>query len=84
VVGTRAGFGRSGLTRYVIRFNGKHLPPVNECWSLTAYRMDTKFRDNPLDRYSVGDRSSFLNREADGSFILNLQSEFPGTDKESN
>jgi len=46
--------------------------------------MDTNFRDNPLDRYSVGDRSSFLNREADGSFILNLQSESPGTDKESN
>ena len=73
-----------GTNRYVIHFDGQHLPPVNEFWSLTAYKIDTNFHDNPLDRYAVGDRSSFLKRDADGSFIVNLQNESPGTDKESN
>ena len=64
--------------------DGKHLPPVKEFWSLTAYNLDTNFHDNPLDRYSVGDRSAFLKREADGSFDVYLQNESPGADEESN
>jgi len=73
-----------GTNRYVIHFDGQHLPPVNEFWSLTAYKVDTNFHNNPLDRYSVGDRSSFLEREAGGSFTLALQNESPRADKESN
>jgi hypothetical protein len=74
----------TGTTRYVIRVDGKHLPPVNEFWSLMVYRMDNYFHDNRLDRYSVGDRSSFLKREADGSFSVYLQNKPPDSDKESN
>lgn len=73
-----------GDKRYVVRFDGKDMPPVNEFWSLTAYQIDTNFYNNPLDRYSVGDRSTFLQREADGSFDVWLQNASPGADKESN
>jgi hypothetical protein len=40
--------------------------------------------DNPLDRYSIGDRTAGLVTADDGSVTISLQHESPGKDKESN
>ena len=39
--------------------------------------------DNPINRYSVGDRSG-MKRDADGGLTIYLQQNSPGADKESN
>lgn len=53
-------------------------------WSLTAYGEDMNLVPNPADRYSVGDRSAGLRRDADGGLTLHLQRERPEEDKEAN
>jgi hypothetical protein len=40
--------------------------------------------DNPLNRYSIGDRTAGLAKGADGSLEIYMQAESPGADKESN
>ncbi len=44
-------------------------PPANAFWSLTVYQPDMFFYDNPLNRYSLGDRTPGLKRNADGLTI---------------
>lgn len=39
---------------------------------------------NPIDRYSIGDRSDFLDYNDDGLLTLFIQSESPGALLESN
>ncbi|MEU3534030.1 DUF1254 domain-containing protein [Streptomyces murinus] len=70
--------------RYELRFPGHALPPVDAFWSLTAYGEDMNLVPNPADRYSVGDRSAGLRRDADGGLTLHLQRERPEEDKEAN
>jgi hypothetical protein len=41
-------------------------PPAGAFWSLTVYGPDRFFYDNPLNRYSLGDRTPGLKRDADG------------------
>jgi hypothetical protein len=41
-------------------------PPAQAFWSLTVYGPDMFFYDNPLNRYSLGDRSPGLKRTAEG------------------
>ena len=61
------------------------MPPVDAFWSLTMYSVP-KFLlvANPIDRYSIGDRTPGLQVAADGSLTIYLQHESPGADKESN
>ena len=40
--------------------------------------------DNPINRYSIGDRTEGLKRDADGGLTIYVQKETPGKDKESN
>jgi hypothetical protein len=40
--------------------------------------------DNPLHRYSIGDRTPGLKYEADGSVTIYMQKDNPGPEKESN
>jgi len=70
---------------YVIVFSKDQLPPVDPrgFWSLTMYNEGQQFVENPLNRYSIGDRSKLKYGE-DGSLILYLQHESPGASKESN
>ena len=44
---------------YVITFSKDQLPPVDPrgFWSLTMYNEGQQFVENPLNRYSIGDRS---------------------------
>jgi hypothetical protein len=60
-------------------------PPVNAFWSLTMYDVpDYYLAANPIDRYSIGDRTPGLQTAADGSVTIYMQHDSPGQDKESN
>jgi len=69
----------------VINFAKEQLPPVDPkgFWSITMYDEEQFLVDNPLNRYSIGDRSELTYGE-DGSLVLYLQHESPGESKESN
>jgi hypothetical protein len=60
-------------------------PPVDAFWSLTMYDEPEYYLvANPIDRYSIGDRTPGLEYGDDGSVTIYLQRESPGADKESN
>jgi hypothetical protein len=73
----------NGAHRYELRLDS--MPPVDAFWSLTMYDVP-KFLlvTNPIDRYSIGDRTPGLEVAGDGSLTIYLQHESPGPDKESN
>ncbi|WP_432723478.1 DUF1214 domain-containing protein [Jeongeupia wiesaeckerbachi] len=70
---------------YTFTFPKGQLPPVRFFFSLTMYDLKTRLLvDNPIDRYSIGDRTKGLKRNPDGSFTIYVQKDSPGKDKESN
>ncbi len=74
-----------GRRRWVLRFEPGQLPPVTEFWSVTMYTLPERLLvENPIQRYSIGDRTSGLKLGADGSLEIYIQSENPGADKVSN
>lgn len=75
----------NGRRRWVLRFEPGQLPPVTEFWSVTMYTLPERLLvENPIQRYSIGDRTSGLKQGTDGSLEIYIQSENPGTDKASN
>jgi hypothetical protein len=61
----------AGAHAYEVRFAAP--PPVDAFWSLTMYDMpDYYLVPNPIERYSIGDRTPGLRREPDGSFTLRV------------
>lgn len=56
--------------------------PVDAFWSLTMYEVTPEgryfFTDNPINRYSIGDRTPGLVVDADGGFEVQIQRERPG------
>ena len=73
----------TGANRYVVHFPKGQLPPVNAFWSLTMYNSKQFFIQNPINRYSIGDRDKLMFND-DGSLTINIQHESPGKEKESN
>jgi hypothetical protein len=74
-----------GRRRWVLRFEPGQLPPVTEFWSVTMYTLPERLLvENPIQRYSIGDRTSGLKLGTDGSLEIYIQSENPGTRKVSN
>jgi hypothetical protein len=72
-----------GANRYELRLESP--PPVDAFWSLTMYDVpDFYLVANPIDRYSIGDRTPGLQTGPDGSVTVYLQSDSPGPDKEAN
>jgi hypothetical protein len=69
---------------YVLRFGPGQRPKVDGFWSLTMYDQTFNFTDNPLNRYSLGDRTEGLKEDADGGLTIYIQRTTPGKDKESN
>lgn len=67
-----------GTNDYVIHFDKDQLPPTNEkgFWSITAYDSDNFLIDNPINRYSINDRSAVVYNQ-DGSLDLLLQTAAP-------
>jgi hypothetical protein len=70
-----------GRNRYVIKFSPQ--PPVNAFWSVTMYSAETQiFVPNPINRYSVGDRTKGTVVGKDGSLEVFLQAEEPTDPRE--
>lgn len=78
----------SGTQRYTLTFPADRLPPARAFWSLSAYEVTPGgrafFADNPIDRYSLGDRTPGLVRNADGSLTLYIQRESPRDEQTAN
>lgn len=68
---------------YTMRFEKGGMPPVDGFWSLTMYDEDLFFVPNPIDRYALSQRDTFITNP-DGSIDLYLQAESPGSGKEAN
>ncbi|MCW2286771.1 hypothetical protein M2323_004560 [Rhodoblastus acidophilus] len=73
----------SGANRYVIHFDKGAEPKVKAFWSLTMYNLKYNLVANPINRYSLGDRSG-MKRDADGGLTIYIQKDAPGADRESN
>ncbi|KAL7905632.1 hypothetical protein GGI35DRAFT_460096 [Trichoderma velutinum] len=73
------GLSLTGNESYTLTFSGK--PPVKGFWSLTAYNSSSYLIPNPLNRYSLGDRSSLTyddgqlvyGTDRNGSFTILIQ-----------
>jgi hypothetical protein len=60
-----------GRHAYALRFPPGRLPQVDAFWSITLYnKTDCMLVDNPLSRYSLGDRSPTLRGDPDGGLSL--------------
>jgi hypothetical protein len=60
-------------------------PPVDAFWSLTMCDPPAFYLvANPIERYSIGDRTPGLKYGADGSLTIHIQHDSPGPEKESN
>ena len=57
-------------------------PKVNAFWSVTMYNLKYNLGANPINRYSMGDRSG-MKPDADGGQMIYVQKDSPGADKES-
>ena len=65
-----------GRNRYTLTF--REPPPVDAFWSVTMYDLpDFYLVANPIDRYSIGDRTHGLRREADGSITISIAHDEP-------
>lgn len=73
----------SSKHNYIIHFETP--PPVKAFWSVTMYKLPTPlFIANPINRYSIGDRTPDFKLGEDGSVTIYLQHKSPGLAKESN
>jgi DNA sulfur modification protein DndE len=73
----------NGSNKYVLRFEPGATPPVDAFWSVNMYAEDLYLFPNPINRFSLGNRSD-LKKNADGSIDIYIQHTNPGSDKESN
>ncbi len=78
----------SGANAYRLTFPADGLPPAHAFWSLAMYEVTADgrafFVDNPIGRYSIGDRTQGLQKAADGSLTLYLQRERPEGERAAN
>jgi hypothetical protein len=72
----RSGQTLSGQHDYIVHFPAGQLPPNDAFWSLTMADAQNHFVDNPINRYSVGDRSNLV-PNADGSVDIYMQNTAP-------
>jgi hypothetical protein len=71
-----AGNTLDGSGRYELRFATP--PPCDAFWSVTMYDTpDFYLVANPIDRYSIGDRTPGLQPNADGSLTITMQHDEP-------
>ncbi len=80
--GDGAGHMLNGRNQYVLRFPPGGLPPNDAFWSLTMGDARNRFVANPINRYSVSDRSGLV-PNADGSIDIYMQNALPAG-RESN
>lgn len=77
-----------GRKAWRIPFAPGQLPPVDGFWSLSMYERTADgqsfFTENRLQRYSIGDRTPGLTKNADGSLDLWIGHDSPGAEREAN
>jgi hypothetical protein len=79
------GYLGNGQVPSQIHFSKAELPPARFFWSITLYTLPERFLyDNPLNRYSIGDRSKGLVYDADGGLTIYVSHVSPGKERESN
>ena len=79
------GYLGDGTTPSRVHFSKAELPPAKFFWSATLYTLPDRFLyANPLNRYSIGDRTKGLVYDQDGSLTISVGNTSPGKDKESN
>ena len=66
----------SGAHDYILHFPPGGLPPNNAFWSLTMGDARNHFVTNPINRYSVSDRSGLI-PDTDGSVDIYIQNAAP-------
>jgi hypothetical protein len=71
-----AGHTLNGTHDYIMHFPPDGLPPNSAFWSLTMSDSKNRFVANPLNRYSVSDRSGLV-PNADGSVDIYIQKAAP-------
>lgn len=78
----------SGANAYRLTFPADGLPPARAFWSLAMYEVTPEgrafFIDNPIGRYSIGDRTPGLQKADDGSLTIYLQRERPDGERAAN
>jgi len=75
----------SGEHAYVLHFPPGQLPPVGAFWSVTLYDSASRLMvNNPINRYSIGDRTPGIVRGDDGSLTISIQHDSPGSGREAN
>lgn len=68
----------SGKNKYVIRFPKGQTPPAKYFWSITLYELPSRYLvNNPINRYSIGDRTTVLKYEQNGDLNIYIQNEAP-------
>jgi len=73
----------NGTVRYRMRFPPGQTPPVDAFWSLILYGADYFLVRNPINRYSISDRTEGLARNPDGSLDIFIQREAPEKGREN-
>jgi hypothetical protein len=77
----------SGGNKYVWRVPGSGIP-TSAFWSLTMYQAEADGRyflvQNPINRFSIGDRTRGLVKNADGSIDILIQRDQPTGEKAAN
>jgi hypothetical protein len=74
-----------GRKSWALRFAPGQWPPVEFFWSITMYTLpDRGLVPNPINRYSIGDRTAGLKPDPDGGLTIWLQQDNPGAERESN
>jgi len=67
-----------GRNNYSITFPAGKLPPAKFFWSLTMYENSTQLLvENPIKRYSIGDRTKSMKFNANGSLTIYLGNSEP-------
>src|SRR5262249_29590879 len=77
-----------GRKQWQIHFGPGQRPPVSGFWSLTMYERtpdgQSFFTENPLQRYSIGDRTPGLKANDDGSLDIWIGHDDPGPERRAN
>ena len=71
-----------------VSFPADGTPPVDAFWSLTLYAATSEgqlfLTDNPIGRYSIGDRTPGLVRDANGALTIWISRTDPGAERRAN
>ena len=79
------GYVGDGTKPSIIHFTKENLPPAKFFWSATLYTLPDRFLyANPINRYSIGDRTKGLVYGKDGSLTIYVSNTPPAKDEESN